>query len=87
MQIVKKGLKKETSGTMSSRLAKLLFSYRITPQTTTGTSPAELLLGRRPRTRLDILKPNTAERVEEKQKKDMNRELNQGHFVTGTWYL
>ena len=73
VQIVKKGLKKETNGTMSSRLAKLLFSYRITPQTTTGTSPAELLLGRRPRTRLDLLKPNTAERVEEKQEKQKAR--------------
>ena len=41
--------------------------YRITPHSTTGTSPAELLLGRRPRTRLDLLKPNRAERVEKKQ--------------------
>ena len=48
VQIVKKGLKKRTTGTMSSRLAKILFNYRISPQTTTGTSPAELLLGRRP---------------------------------------
>ena len=30
-------------------------------------SPAERLLGRRPRTRLDIICPNTAERVEKKQ--------------------
>ena len=48
VQIVKKSLKKETSGTMSTRLAKVLCSYRITPQSTTGTSPAELLLGRIP---------------------------------------
>ena len=73
VQIVKKGLKKETSGTMSSRLAKLLFSYRITPQSTTGVSPAGLLLGRRPRTRLDLLKPNTAERVERKQQQQKAR--------------
>ena len=50
VQIVKKGLKKLTTGTMSFRLAKVLFNYRIAPQTTTGVSPAELLLGRRPRT-------------------------------------
>ena len=30
-------------------------------------SPSELLLGRRPRTRLDLLKPHTTERVESKQ--------------------
>ena len=31
------------------------------------SSPAELLLGRRPHTRLDLLRPNTAGRVEERQ--------------------
>ena len=64
---MKKGLKKIIAGTMSDRLAKILLNYRISPQTTTGTSPAELLLGRRPRTRLDLVRPNAAERVEEKQ--------------------
>ena len=73
VQIVKKGLKKEVSGSMSTRLAKVLFSYRITPQGTTGSSPAELLLGRRPRTRLDLLKPNTAERVEKRQQDQKRR--------------
>ena len=68
VQIVKKGLKKDTAGSMVTRLARVLFTYRITPQSTTGSSPAELLLGRRPRTRLDLLKPNTAERVEQKQR-------------------
>lgn len=66
VQIVKKGLK-ETTGTVNTRLAKVLFAYRITPQTTTGISPSELLLGRRPRSKLDLMKPHTAERVEKKQ--------------------
>ena len=67
IQIVKRGLKKVTSGSMNTHLAKVLFSYRITPQGTTGVSPAELLLGRRPHTWLDLLRPNTAGRVEERQ--------------------
>ena len=67
VQTVKKGLKKEKSGNMTSRLSKVLLAYRMTPQSTTGNSPAEMLLGRRPRTRLDLLKPNTAERVERRQ--------------------
>ena len=67
VQIVKRGLKKVTSGSMNTRLARVLFSHRIMPQTTTGVSPAELLIGTRPRTRLDLLHPNTAKRVEEKQ--------------------
>ena len=48
VQIVKHGLKKVTQGTLSARLAKVLFAYRLTPQGTTGIFPAELLLGRRP---------------------------------------
>ena len=54
---------------MSSRLAKVLLTYRVTPQSTTGLTPAELLLGRKLCIRLDLLKPNTAERVERKQEK------------------
>ena len=48
VQTVKKGLKKLTTGTMSFRLAKVPFNYRIAPQTTTGVSPADLLLGEMP---------------------------------------
>ena len=55
VQIVKKGLKKVVQGNICIRLAQVLFAYRLTPQATTGVSPAELLLGRRPRSRLDLL--------------------------------
>ena len=64
VQIVKRVLKKVVNGTMRSRLAKLLLAYRVTPQSTTGQTPAELLLGRQPHTCLDLLKLNTTERVE-----------------------
>ena len=67
VQIVKKGLKKVTKGSISDKLANVLLSYRITPQGTTGRAPSEMLLGRRPRTRLDLVKPHTAECVEKKQ--------------------
>ena len=67
VQVVKKGLKKIQDGTIRTRLAKVLLAYRTTPQVTTGRTPAELLLGRLPRTRLDLLKPDTAQRVEHKQ--------------------
>ena len=68
VQTVKKGLRKVTSSSMNKRLAKVLFSYRITPQGTTGLAPAELLLGRCRRTQLDLLRPNMADRVEERQR-------------------
>ena len=64
---MKRGLKKQTEGSMASRLAKVLFAYRITSHGTTGVSPAELLLKSKPRMRLDLLVPHTAGRVEEKQ--------------------
>ncbi len=69
VQIVKKGLKKIANGSISERLAKILMSYRLTLQTTTGISPTELLLGKRPRSRLDLLNPHTTEHVEHHQQK------------------
>ena len=69
VQIVKKGLKKVNEGSVKKQLARILFSYRTMLQSTTGLTPAEMLLGRKPRTRLDLIKPNAAERVEKKQEK------------------
>ena len=42
------------------------------PQSTTGVSPAQLLLGRQPRTRLALLRPNIASHVEDKQSQQKN---------------
>ena len=38
-------------------LDKFLFKYRITPHSSTGVSPAELMFKRRLRCRLDLLHP------------------------------
>ena len=67
IQIVKHGLKKAGTGTLKAKLARLLFNYRITPHTTTGVSPAQLLMGRTLKSRFDLLKPNIAARVDQKQ--------------------
>jgi hypothetical protein len=50
-------------------LQNFLQSYRATPHSTTGTSPAELFLKRRIRTRWDLIKPDQKAIVEEKQGK------------------
>ena len=55
------------------KIAIVTVSQYPYPQSTTGLAPAELLLGRRPRTRLDLLKPHTAERVESKQQLQKER--------------
>eukprot|EP00731_Ephydatia_muelleri_P017315 Em0010g413a len=54
VQTFKENLKK-SCGDLETRF---LFHYRTTPHTTTGVSPAELLLGRKPRTLLDNLHPD-----------------------------
>ena len=40
------------------KLDKFLFQYRVTPHSTTGVSPAELLFGRKLRTVLDLVHPS-----------------------------
>ena len=67
VQTFKQGLRRNKEGSLETRLARFLFTYRLTPQTSTGQSPAELLLGRRPRSRLDVLHPDTALRVQRSQ--------------------
>ena len=69
VQIFKKEMRKMAQEKLSleEKLAKVLFSYRATPQSTTGMSPAELLYGRRLRGKLDLLKPDVAARVRQQQ--------------------
>ena len=47
VQIFKREMSKLKEGTLSDRLAHILFYNHITPQSTTGLSPAELLQNRR----------------------------------------
>ena len=61
VQIMKQGLKKNTQGSICTQLARILKAYQLTPYSTTGMSPAEMLLGRHPKSRLDFIKPMTAD--------------------------
>ena len=73
VQTVKEGLRKLSGGCLETNLSRFLFQYRLTPHTTTGQSPAQLLLGRRPRSHLDLLHPDLTSRVEHKQKLQKQR--------------
>ncbi len=71
---------------LPERIARFLSSYRITPQSTTGVSPAELLMGRRLRSHLDLIRPNSAALVEEKQQRQKeahDRTASHRDFVEG----
>jgi hypothetical protein len=67
VQVFKSGIKKIQDGTMSTKLARFLLNYRITPHTVTGQSPAELMFGRRLKTRLDLLRPDLRKVVRDQQ--------------------
>ena len=49
------------------KLPKFLFDYRITPHTTTGVAPAQLLMNRRLRSRFNRLFPDLQGHVQKKQ--------------------
>ena len=58
VQTFKEGMKKLKDGSLETRVSRFLSRYRITSQTSTGVSPSELLLGRKPRSRLDLAYPD-----------------------------
>ena len=68
VQTVKEALKKSNSGTVEAKVDRFLFHYRITPHSTTGRPPAELLMGRRPRSHLDQIHPDLATHVHDNQR-------------------
>uniref|UniRef100_A0AAQ4PHJ0 Gypsy retrotransposon integrase-like protein 1 n=1 Tax=Gasterosteus aculeatus aculeatus TaxID=481459 RepID=A0AAQ4PHJ0_GASAC len=69
VQTFKQGIKKIKGDTLETKVARFLFNYRITPQTTTGLSPAEMLMSRRLRSTLDLLLPDVKSKIRKKQLK------------------
>ena len=67
VQTFKAAMKYEDSTPVETRLLRFLFQYRITPHSTTGVPPAELLLGHRPRSNLDLLHPDLQSKVHTSQ--------------------
>jgi len=63
VQIFRRAMRKSSPGELTTQIARFLFHYRTTPHTTTGVSPAELLMGRSLRAHLDLMKPAVSTRV------------------------
>ncbi|XP_031554055.1 uncharacterized protein K02A2.6-like [Actinia tenebrosa] len=74
-EIERTGRTAEGNGSIKQKLAQFLFSYRNTPNSTTGQTPAELMLKRRPRTRLDLLRPHLGNKMEAKQAEQKSKSM------------
>ena len=71
---------------LSQRLSSFLLQYRCTPHSTTSKPPCELFVGRRLRTRLDLLCLSQEEQVQDKQaqqKEDYDRHAHERELETG----
>ena len=61
-------MKKLSGGSVQDRVNRSLFRYRVTPQSTTGHSPAELLFNWRIKCPLDLPRPDLKSKICEKQR-------------------
>ena len=86
VQTFKRGMKKQGSGSIEAKVARFLLSYRITPQATTGESPAQLRWGRNLRSHLDLLRPSVGNRVivaQARQKSNHDKSSRPRQFAAG----
>ena len=72
VQTVKAGLRK-MKGPLETRVARFLLKYRATPQATTGLTPAELLMGRKLRTHLDLLYPTKEKQIRQQERQAQSK--------------
>jgi hypothetical protein len=85
VQTFKEGMKMSKKESLETRVSRFLLKYRITPHSTTGIAPAELLMSRKPRSRLDVLHLDVRQRVQNQQKKQ--KELHDQHAVDRQWTI
>ena len=86
VQSFKQAVKRIAGDTAEERISKFLFTYRITPHSVTGVAPAELLMGRRLRSRLDTWHPDFSKKVsyqQERQKRNHDSTIPLRKFAVG----
>lgn len=87
VQTFKESMKKMTdNSSIETKVSRFLFHYRITPHTTTGQSPAQMLMNRQPKNRLALARPSIEKRVQskqEEQKRGHDKRTKQRTFNVG----
>ena len=79
----KEGMKCLKEGTLNSRLSRFLLHYQITPHSSTGVSPAQLMWGRTLRSQVDLLLPDTSRKAQQaldRQKRSHDAHATERHF-------
>lgn len=82
----KDAMKVNVEADVNLRAMKFLFAYRTTPHATTGSSPAELLQGRKLRTVMDLVHPNIRDNVnaaQQRQERGYNSGTKMRRFEVG----
>jgi len=82
---------KSSEQPVEKRFEVFLFTYRTTPHATTGCSPAELLMGRSLRSRLDLIRPDQKDSVDAsqyRQRQQFNKNVKVRTFQVGdeVWF-
>ena len=86
VQTFKEGMKRLKTSSVETRLARFLLKHWVTPHSSTGMSLSELMMGRRLRTQLDLLHPDTGrevQRSQDRQKLPHDSRANPRHLEAG----
>ena len=67
VQTFKGSFKRSRQGSINTRVSRFFFTYRMTPHSSTGISPAELMFGRKLHCQLDLLKPSRRRKARQAQ--------------------
>ena len=83
VQTLKAFMKKETNGTVDTRVSSFLSQYRTTLHSTTGITPAEMLLGQQTRTHLDSDLSSKVQQRQQAQKSHHDLRTKERTFQAG----
>jgi hypothetical protein len=81
----KDAMRKQTTGDVNLRIARFLLTQHTTPHSTTGSTPAELLMGRKLHIDLDRLRPDLVSRMRQQQRRDDGRSFRSFSVNDSVW--